>query len=130
MSRVKGSPREPGSGRKKGTPNKNAVPLKEKAEALGVDPFEILLLFAKGDWKELGYPAAMVVKYSQHCQNEEFTIPPATRAKAAAEASQYLYPKLKAVEHSGKIEGDANKVSVTLTLPKNGSEAETEADDE
>ncbi len=96
-------PKYPGSGRKKGTPNKSSLPLKEKAEKLGIDPYEVLLLFASGDWKKLGYDAEKVIKYSKDCQNEEFTIQPAVRAKAAGEACKYLYPTLKSTEGTVKV---------------------------
>lgn len=96
MSAPKGSPKH--GGRRKGTPNKKAIPLAEKAQALGIDPFEILLHFAAGDWKTLGYESETVIKYSKDFQNEEYTIQPAVRAKAAAEACQYLHPKRKAIE--------------------------------
>lgn len=61
------------------------------ADRLGCDPFEILVHFAKGDADALGYDGG--------------TIPPDMRLQAAKEASQYLYPKRKAVEHSGEIKG-------------------------
>ena len=52
--------------------------------------------------------------------NEEFTIEPSIRSRAAAEACQYLYPKLKALEHSGDIKhsGDSGP-QVVITIPSN-----------
>lgn len=79
-------------GRKKGTPNKQAEELRDIADRLGVNPFEVLLLFAKGDWKALGY------KKRKYAPDPE--IHPSIRARAAAEANQYLHPKRKAIEHS------------------------------
>lgn len=73
-------------GRKKGTPNKKTLPLLARAKALKVDPFEILLLFAMGKWKRLGY--------------KENVLTPENRLKAASEACQYLHPKRKALEVS------------------------------
>lgn len=90
-------------GRKKGTPNKSSIPLAEKTIVLDVNPFEILLLFAKGDWESLGYQSATKVLYSKSGDPYEMDIiTPDHRLKAASEAAQYLYPKLKAI--SGEIE--------------------------
>jgi len=96
---------EPGNklakGRPKGSKNKDKSHVESVAERLGVDPFEILLLFAGNKWKELGYESETVTKYGQAgVVNEEFVIEPTTRSKAAAEACQYLYPKKKAVDHT------------------------------
>lgn len=92
----KGRPKT--GGRQKGVENKKKLSLLNKAIELGVDPFEILLRFAAGDWKGLGYKTETIIRYSKDCSNEEFVILPAVRAKAAAEAAQYLYPKKKSVE--------------------------------
>lgn len=107
-------------GRKKGTPNKNQDPLKQKAKELGIDPFEILLLFAKGDWQALGYKAETFVKEGSTFVNEELYIKPETRARAAAEACQYIYPKLKAIEHTSDESFSATQIF--LNIPPNGKE--------
>lgn len=90
-------------GRAKGTPNKSTQSLMEKCERLGCDPFEILLRFAMGDWKGLGYEAQQALKQvtegGEHIYED--VIPPELRQKSAKEASEYLYPKRKAVEISG-----------------------------
>jgi hypothetical protein len=91
MAFTKGAPKPPGSGRKKGTVNKDSLPLKEKAQALGVDPFEILLHFAAGDWKSLGYEDDKNLA-------GDYIIQPQVRVKAAGDACQYLHPKLKQIE--------------------------------
>lgn len=86
-------------GRKKGTLNKSALPLHERARTLGVDPFEILLLFCKRDWKALGYDSATEVKVGKGGECYEIErITPEHRLRAASEACQYLHPKRKAVE--------------------------------
>jgi len=91
-------------GRTKGTPNKTKLPLEEKARELGCDPFEILCRFALGDWKGLGYEKEFTFSPTQKGEVvEKPIIPPELRQKAAAEAAQYLYPKRKAIEHSGEI---------------------------
>lgn len=79
-------------GRSKGTPNKRTTDAQEIAERLQCDPFEVLCFFAKGDWKGLGY-------------QQKLSIPLEIRAKAAAEASKYLYPQRKAMEHTTGEEG-------------------------
>lgn len=97
----KGKPRDEKAGRKKGTPNKDSLPLEEKAKSLGIDPFEILLLFAGGKWKELGYDNE--VYHSEKADGSVkmgYTITPEMRLKASSEACQYLLPKKKAVELS------------------------------
>lgn len=73
-----------------------------KASELGIDPFEVLLLFASGDWKKLGYTGETFTRFAKDYSNEEYTINPAVRARAAAEAAQYLYPKRKAIEINEK----------------------------
>ena len=102
-------------GRKKGTPNKNRQVLLDKAKELGVDPFQILLLFAKGDWKALGYDSAETVTAITKDGQKIFAdrISPELRQKSAKDASEYLYPKRKAVELTGEDGGpvDFNNVS-------------------
>jgi hypothetical protein len=91
-------------GRGKGTPNKRSMELREKAEALGVSPFEIMLLFAMGNEKALGYEGPQIKVLKDGGVVEMPWITPEMRLKAAAEAASYLYPKLKAIEHSGSVE--------------------------
>lgn len=75
--------RVPGSGRKKGTPNRVTRTLEQKAEELGIDPFETILLFALGDSDALGV---------------EVEIPLEMQFKALEIACTYLYPKRKSIE--------------------------------
>lgn len=92
-------------GRQKGRPNQKSLPLIEKAQELGIDPFEVLLLFAAGDWKRLGYESETFTKYGAGgVENELFTIQPSVRAKAAAEASEYLHPKRKAIDVTATLD--------------------------
>lgn len=90
-----GSEKTPGSGRKKGSINKKSVLLIEKAQGLGIDPFEILLYFAAGDWKALGYA-------KEKTDSGQYLIEPSVRMKAAGEACQYIHPKLKQIESTIK----------------------------
>ena len=97
----KGKPRHPNAGRKKGTPNKDSLPLEQKAAELGVDPFTILLHFAGGHWEQLGYKEKCTTKWTgSGIEYEEDVITPAMRLTASKEAAQYLYPKKKAIELS------------------------------
>lgn len=80
-------------GRKKGTPNKFTQDLHELAQEMGVNPFEVLLNFAKGDYKALRLPETTAFGSP--------TIPPELRQKAAKDACEYLFPKRKAIEHTG-----------------------------
>lgn len=77
--------RTPGSGRKPGSLNKDKSQCQELAERLGVNPFQILLHIAAGDWVSLGYTQQMIIGLD-------------IRVKAAAEASKYLYSQRKALE--------------------------------
>lgn len=114
-------------GREKGTPNKNTQTLREKAEQLGVDPFEIQLLFAKGDWSSLGYPSqSRVVSYTKDgVEILQDYIQPDLRLKAACEATKYLEPQRKAIEHSGP--GGAPIQAVTIPQTKEELEARIKA---
>lgn len=88
-------------GRKKGVPNKPTATLIGKANELGIDPFEILLLFAAEDWKRLGYEARTTISYTNAgIEFEELVIKPEMRVKAASEACQYIHAKRKAIEQS------------------------------
>lgn len=90
-------------GRTKGTPNKSTLPLKQKAEELGIDPFKILLLFAEGDWQALGYKEEQFISSANdNGTYYKYTIDPSVRKTAAKEACEFIFPKLKAIEHTGK----------------------------
>lgn len=96
------NPGEKFGGRVKGTPNKATQDLLAKAEELGVDVFHTMLLYAKGDFKALGYPEFEVKGYSKDGDELlERTIAPELRAKMASDCAKYLYPVRRAVEHSG-----------------------------
>lgn len=110
LPKPKKGERVPGSGRKKGVPNRQTLTVIQKAEELGIDPFKILLYFAAGDWKKLGYESEKyVVSSSDQGFVEKWTIEPAVRAKSAQEACSYLYPKRKAVELSNE-QGEGFKI--------------------
>lgn len=98
-----------GSGRKPGTPNKTTQDLHEIAERLECNPFEVLIHYAKGDFKALGYEEFQIMVTKTGETVSVLTIPPELRQKSAKDACEYLYPKRKAVEHSGAVE---SKMSV------------------
>lgn len=81
----------------------------QKAHELGIDPFEILLLFAAERYEALGYSERTTSKETQDGKVYEiWTISPEMRLQAAKEATQYLLPKRKATEHSlSEIPDDA-----------------------
>ncbi len=68
-------------GRAKGTPNKRTVEVKQILEQQGCDPIEGMIRIA---------------------ENTELDI--TIRLSAYKELAQYVYPKRKAVEHSGGVE--------------------------
>jgi hypothetical protein len=118
MPRLTKGQRHPGAGRKKGQPNKNTLDVMQKCKELGVDPLEIMLRFAAGDWKGLGYkeekrvvgigPKGLLI--------EDYVIDAGLRQKSAKDVSEYLYAKRKAVEHSGEDGEPLKKVVVYETV--------------
>jgi len=115
MAWPKGKPRPPNAGRKKGTPNKKTLEAQLLCEKLGVDPFEFLLLVVKGDEKALGYkkPKIILDALGKAHRVPWITLP--NRLAAASEACEYVRPKRKAIEHTGK-DGEALFQSLTDVL--------------
>lgn len=125
-----GCAKPPGAGRKKGTPNKDKQTLRDKARQLGVDPFEILLLFASGDWERLGYEEKTRTQFSKDGASYEVDqISPELRKSSAADACSYIHPKLKAIEHSEKDPGVIPRVIVYTTEWGSTNEASAEDPD-
>lgn len=87
-------------GRVKGSKNLPTNHLFFMADKLNVDPFKVLLMFAAGDYKGLGYKEEKTTKFIGENSYEEYTISPELRMSAASKACEYLYPKRKAIEHS------------------------------
>lgn len=85
------------------------------AREMGIDPFEILLLYAAGDWKKLGYKSETVIKQYGESVQEEYTISPELRMSAAGKCCEYLYPKRKATEISISDETVTNITRTILT---------------
>lgn len=102
------------NGRPKGSVNKKTQELFDKASELGVDPFHILLLFAKGDHEALGYEKYQFKRFGENVV-EELTISPDLRAKCAEKACEYLYSKRRAID----VEVDNDKGGITFQMAYN-----------
>ncbi len=86
-------------GRPKGSQNKETIDAKALSQRLGIDPFEILLLFAAGRWQELGYEnAEKEVKVAGGSSYFVDQISAELRVNAAKDAANYLLPKRKSLE--------------------------------
>lgn len=105
-------------GRVKGIPNKPTQELRELADKLGVNPFEILLMFAKADYDGLGIMEYRTIKGKDGSTFQEPTISPELRQKAAKDACEYLFPKLKQVEINDPGRDDAIKETLEAFLKK------------
>ena len=87
----------------------------ERAQALGIDPFEILLRFAAGDWKGLGYDSDTITKYTAKGDPyEEDRISPDHRITAALGAARHILPTLKAIDVS--TEDGSGLITMNLTV--------------
>lgn len=85
--------------RTKGSLKQIKMDAQAKANELGIDPFEVLLLFSANRWSELGYEKRTQTK----CTAEGYTfevdlITPELRVKAAQEATNYILSKRKSIE--------------------------------
>jgi hypothetical protein len=93
---------QPGApGRLPGAIGKSTAKVQEIIRRLGVDPFEVMILFVKGDWKALGYDTDVIIKQSSDGKSTfmEYVISPELRAQCAREACKYVYAQRKSVEH-------------------------------
>lgn len=85
--------------RPKGSMNKRTAEADEICRKLKCDPFEVLILFAKGDWKALGYDAeTYVTEKADGSYKMGYTISPETRMAAAAKATPFIYATKKTPE--------------------------------
>lgn len=121
---IKGAPKTPGSGRKKGTLNKNTQAVADRCAALGLDPVEVAALFARGDWKKLGYKKGNLGPFGSP------TIPPALRARCALDLVEFIHPKLKSVEFKGDADKPINLIYDTKwrALPPGGGSGSGDPD--
>lgn len=90
----KGTPKTPGSGRKKGTPNRRTRDAIEYMERTGFNPLEVLRTIATNRKNQ-----------------------PEVRTRAAAEFAKYVFPQRKAVEMTGK---DAAPIEVNINTGMGG----------
>ncbi len=88
--------RAPGAGRKKGTPNKKTVELMTMLEGLKFDPGQELVFCYREavklyqERKKAGYIKGAVSSLS-------------LASKVANDIAQFVYPRKKAIEHSGEV---------------------------
>jgi hypothetical protein len=83
------------AGRPPGISDRRSRDVHGRVEALGIDPFEVLLLLAGDRWADLhpGEPEVDEVGQRRH-------VPLELRLRAAKEAAAFLHPRQKAVEHA------------------------------
>jgi hypothetical protein len=106
MPCIKGQPKTPGSGRKKGSKNTQSFDAVLLSKELGIDPVEILLHFANGDWKKLGYDSKTTICYnSAGIEYLRYEISSETRMLAAKEAAKYIYSPKKIIEVGTAADG-------------------------
>ena len=85
-----------GAGRKKGTPNKKTVELMQVLEKHNFDPAEALIFCYR--------EAQKIFEFRKKRNNLAGALVALDRMETcASELSQYVYPKKKAVEHSGEV---------------------------
>jgi len=93
-------------GRPKGAKNKRTLEVEIIANRFKINPFEVLMMIAAGDWKGLGYKAKTRKVFTNSGDvNEEENVPLEQRNMAAREATKYLYPQKNKVELSTGQEG-------------------------
>ena len=90
-----GMKKVPGSGRKKGTPDKIRSEVKDKIEASGYDPIEAMIEIGRIATEEKDYILSLA---------------------AAKELAQYIYPKRKSVEHT--TDGSFMPTGITINFTK------------
>jgi hypothetical protein len=92
-------------GRKKGSKN---ILFKAEliAQKYNMDPFEVLMQIACGDWKALGFDAKTKTAWlASGIEFEEDAVKLGDRLQAAKEACKYLHSTKQAVEMSTGEEG-------------------------
>lgn len=91
-------------GRTAGVKNKRSLKVIEMASQFDLDPFEILMHIAQGDWEALGYQNEIFVKETADGKGHSlgYTITPEMRLAAAKECAQYLYAKKREEDPEAK----------------------------
>lgn len=83
-------------GRQAGTQNKRTLMVKAIADKVQVDPLEVIMRFAAGDWAGLGYKEEhYFYETNSGAIKMEFVITPEMRLSAAKDAATYLYARKK-----------------------------------
>lgn len=87
--------------RPKGAKNKRNLEVEEIALRFDMNPFEVLMMIAAGDWKGLGFEEKTHTTFTpQGIEIEEQNISVGERGKAAAACCKYLYSAKQSVEVS------------------------------
>lgn len=95
-------------GRKKGTRNRNTIEAQLLAKEMGVNPLQILLWIAAGDYKALGYNS----EYIETKFKKEERIPLNMRKSAAKEVLPYLTPQLKSIELDATVDAEIGSTAI------------------
>lgn len=110
MSNRGAAPGERRGGRQKGTPNKKTQAIEAMLEHYGCEPLEVLAMVANGEPLKARIGVGELSKKAPGKEDgdddfvEGDVIPTLDqRINAAKELCNYVYPKRKAIEHSGSI---------------------------
>lgn len=102
-------------GRPKGAKNKRNFNVEVIASRFALDPFEILMMIAVGDWKGLGFEEKTKTTFTMNgIEVEEENIPIRERCNAAKEATRYLYTQKHSLTH--EISDDELKELLKMKL--------------
>jgi hypothetical protein len=90
------------AGSRKGIKNQRTLQIETIAEKFP-NPFLVLMMFASGDWKGLGYDSeTYVMESASGATKIGYVITPELRVIAAREACRYLYPMKKEKDDAPK----------------------------
>lgn len=113
-------------GRQKGTPNRKTMEIEKLLEEMDFNPIEFLVYVAMGNWKAIGYDTATIctgyTKLGDPIVEERLNAK--LRTDAAKEVASYVFPKRKAIEHSGPG-GDTIKIETLESYLKRTIEDES-----
>jgi hypothetical protein len=113
MPFVKGMKKDPRSGIKKGQFTKKTLALREIVQELGCSPVSVLVHIAMANEKALGHSGPRIRVLKDGGVIEEPWITDEMRLRASEILLKYMYPQLKAVEHSGSVDSVVTASSVT-----------------
>lgn len=123
----RGGKRE-GAGRKKGTPNKRTLYLKElseKAVDSGITPLEVMLNNMRSYYNDLdGLLSRLVDEKGKPVSIGDARLILGLRqlaGNAAKDAAPFCHPKLQSITHSGKIGGPSEEITKDMD-PKKAAE--------